>query len=546
MERETENLIKKDADDTSAIGNEALKKMVGLISQLNLEMKKLHTIAINNQNTRKDIKDCVYILRDLTSQLSAAELTKELAVHEGKKNKSTETNEVATQTEPRSHNTARDGITQEQVKAVQKYEDFVAIKNANWPLGIFARSRHVEGAITQAGREEDILVWDEGNSAGPQTKRVLGKYPELGEKKDEYAQLYVTTKMRDSKGKESQKEQVITQRVADGSERHCYAQLEAMKTDMMKSGREAIAIYPPRNDGNGVIVQKMVECIFGNTGIQCKVYFTTKGENKTSERKVNGNTGAVIVSKTEGKSFAELLRAVKDGMKGKEEMTKGIRSIRQTRNGDMLITTKNGTAGVDEIKKVLEETAEISTRINKTAKGGDGVVIFVKGMDAVTTKDEVREALIEAGEMTSEPKIGELRPYYGSSQAVTVTLPGETAQKLLKKKELRVGYNWCRVTKRVEVIQCYRCWRYGHKAAGCKSGEDRSKDCRNCGDKGHLQKECTLQRYCPICKRQGHSAGTGGCPATRQALRQARTEQPKTKKQGTGWVNLKEYLSGKP
>ena len=81
MEPETENPIKNDANDTGAIGNEALRKMVGLISQSNLEMKKLHKIVVSNQNTRKDIKDCVYILRDLMSQLSAAELRKELEVN---------------------------------------------------------------------------------------------------------------------------------------------------------------------------------------------------------------------------------------------------------------------------------------------------------------------------------------------------------------------------------------------------------------------------------------------------------------------------------
>ena len=61
-----------------------------------------------------------------------------------------------------------------------------------------------------------------------------------------------------------------------------------------------------------------------------------------------------------------------------------------------------------------------------------------------------------------------------------------------------------------------------------------------------MQKECILQKFCSVCKKQGHCAGTGGCPATRQALREARLEESKMGKQGTECVNLKTYLTTNP
>ena len=102
------------------------------------------------------------------------------------------------------------------------------------------------------------------------------KYPDLEETKGGYTQLYLTTRMRDSEGKESLKEQVVTKMVTDGSDSHCYYQLEAMREDMEKTTREVIAIYSPGIDGNGVIVRKMAECIFANSRIHCKVYYTSK------------------------------------------------------------------------------------------------------------------------------------------------------------------------------------------------------------------------------------------------------------------------------
>ena len=54
-------------------------------------------------------------------------------------------------------------------------------------------------------------------------------------------------------------------------------------------------------------------------------------------------------------------------------------------------------------------------------------------------------------------RIGEMRPYYGSSKAVTIKMPEAGGKKLLAKGKIRVEYNWCRVDERVDLTQCYRC-----------------------------------------------------------------------------------------
>ena len=94
------------------------------------------------------------------------------------------------------------------MKTVSKYDDFARIKNFSWLQEIFIRSKNVEGTIIQAGKGEDVLVSDEGYKNAPQTKRVMGKYPDLGETKGQYTQLHLT-RMRDSEGKESTKEQIV-------------------------------------------------------------------------------------------------------------------------------------------------------------------------------------------------------------------------------------------------------------------------------------------------------------------------------------------------
>ena len=530
-------------DSKRVFKNEALNKMHNLLMQMREEIKKLSKLT-THQNTRRDIKEIPPVLECLVSQALASGLTNKIkSFDDGKRGK--ESTEGSSQTE---RQTGKE-VTREQIMAVTNYDGFVDIKNKSWPQEMYTNSSHTEGPIIRAGSGEDMLIWDEGERAGSQTKRVMGIYPDFEEKKGEFAPLFLSKRMRDMEGKETIKEQVITKLATDGNESNCYKQLTVMKEDMQKNGRNMLAIYPPCNDDNGGLVRKMVECIFGNTSIHCKVYYTITSKNKiakkNSDKKGKANTEAVLINKMEGKSYAELLKVVKEGMKGKEETTKDIESIRQTKNGDMIIITKKGKAGAEEIKRALVENTNVSATVRKGEKGKYDTMIFVKGFDAVTTKAEIREALIEAGNMTMEPNIGEFRPYYGSSQAVTVKLPEDTAEKILRKRELRIGYNWCRVIKRMEVIQCYRCWSFGHRAVECKSGNDRSNDCRNCGDKGHQKKECTLQMYCPICEKQGHRAGTGSCSATRKALREARSADNKTTQQENGWAKLNSNILSK-
>jgi hypothetical protein len=84
--------------------------------------------------------------------------------------------------------------------------------------------------------------------------------------------------------------------------------------------------------------------------------------------------------------------------------------------------------------------------------------------------------------------------------------------------ESKIGLGMCRVQERVEVIKCFRCWNYGHRAFEC-TGPDRRQNCLKCAQPGHLRKECEGESYCPLCDKKGmHEAGTSDCATFRRAL----------------------------
>ena len=161
------------------------------------------------------------------------------------------------------------------------------------------------------------------------------------------------------------------------------------------------------------------------------------------------------------------------------------------------------------------------------------MTLFVRNLDAATSKDEVKQAirseLEDRGE--TELNVGEVRPTRNNTQTVTITIDKESAGILLRKGYITVGIVKGRIEEHIQVQRCYRCWGYGHTASGCKENADRRNNCYKCGEEGHQAEEYKEETKCPLCERKGHAAGSSLCKAFRAALKEA-------KGKATIWQNL--------
>lgn len=189
-----------------------------------------------------------------------------------------------------------------------------------------------------------------------------------------------------------------------------------------------------------------------------------------------------------------------------------IKEVRKTAKGNVIITTKQGEA--TNLRKAVQSITNITNV--RALQGKKVTTLHVRGMDAITTLEEVRVA-IETASSTKEVEVKALRPMRNGNQAATVKVEEYKANRLINLGKIRIGLSICLIEERINATRCFRCWNFGHLAGDC-SGPDRRSSCYRCGKDGHNRKECKNEPKCVLCAQSGHETGGDGCPEGRAAL----------------------------
>lgn len=266
-------------------------------------------------------------------------------------------------------------------------------------------------------------------------------------------------------------------------------------------------------------MRKILEAVYHNTETTATIMQISADPTNIAKNKSGRKTYALVVGQ-EGKNFKETLHEVRSSLMKDIPGHSGIRSIKEAKNGQVLITLDKDMGLLERVAKNLENTRTIVRR--KTEKLE---TLFIRGMDAITTKEEVQKALlIEIPDLlTREHKISDLRPAVGGTQAITFSADAVTTQKLETKKYIRIGLTSCKVVKKIALQRCSKCWAYDHEAKNC-AGVDRGNACFRCGEIGHSAKECKNEENCPLCHKLGHRSGSGQCESFKRALKEAKKQ----------------------
>lgn len=178
-----------------------------------------------------------------------------------------------------------------------------------------------------------------------------------------------------------------------------------------------------------------------------------------------------IIVRRGNDTFPELLRTVKSN--ARTEVTgKNISKIRETRNGSLLIEVSGNEEDVERVKGEIARAMGPKESIRSSKQRN---LVELRDLDVLTDGEEITSSVTQAYDLkTDEIRVINIRKTFDGSQAATILLPLEIANKLIGVGRLKIGLVYCRVKAGTRRVRCYRCLAFGHEARIC-IGPDRKK-----------------------------------------------------------------------
>uniref|UniRef100_A0A2M4CKY1 Putative 50 kDa protein in type i retrotransposable element n=1 Tax=Anopheles darlingi TaxID=43151 RepID=A0A2M4CKY1_ANODA len=222
---------------------------------------------------------------------------------------------------------------------------------------------------------------------------------------------------------------------------------------------------------------------------------------------------AMIVKAKEDDKYDEIYASLCDEPK-LQEFGKLVASVGRTSAGFLKIELREGAksalhlAAVQQVLGAAVEVRAVSPHMT----------VECRGLYQQTTEAMVQNALKAEFGIVQPPAVTVRRFRYKT--VAEIQLPVDTAEKLIRAGQMRVGWNDCTLKALPNPTRCFRCWEFGHHARNCK-GEDRSAVCKRCSTAGHSTAACTAKPSCFMCPsgRNSHAPGSFRCGARQAACR---------------------------
>lgn len=186
--------------------------------------------------------------------------------------------------------------------------------------------------------------------------------------------------------------------------------------------------------------------------------------------------------------------------------------------------------------KVLHKLKSCNVQLFTYTPKPDKTKTFVlKGLGHSDTTDEIKEALME--EISNKKSnINIIKVSRFSSAENPKQIPFfiiQTSHESSSKDIFNIKYLLYRKVTfekliKPDIMQCYRCQRYGHVSTQCNM----QYRCVKCGKSDHLPGKCLLEidsgrdeLYCVQCKTKGHPASFRGCPKYKELIKKIRDKR---------------------
>lgn len=234
----------------------------------------------------------------------------------------------------------------------------------------------------------------------------------------------------------------------------------------------------------------------------------------------NKQRGEALSITMEGNlSFAEVVSKLKEKT-GPEPQ--GIKGLRRTLNGNLLVEFSKGTDSTELYNKLTSKMVEGCTIRRMIPK----MDIEILDIDPTVEAEELKEALQKNMNVNmSDIRIKMFRNTTVGLKRAIAEIPAKGTTSLEGKVKIKIGWTLCRIRVITKVIRCFKCHEIGHMAISCPMKGEEKTICRRCGEEGHSIAECKGAPKCILCSRRGskvdigHVAGSFKCPVYGEAVK---------------------------
>lgn len=222
-----------------------------------------------------------------------------------------------------------------------------------------------------------------------------------------------------------------------------------------------------------------------------------------------------ITGSGEGFSYATALKKARDDIPLAELGIEKSR-IRRAINGGRIIEILgvNAAEKADKLAEKLSLVLGPEVTISRPCLKGE---IRIVGLDDTVSPEEVIAVISELGGcLNTDIKVGSIRMMANGLGVVWAQCPLAAANRVSAKNKIRIGWTTARVELLpARLVQCFRCWKFGHTKYNCGSQTDLSNKCFRCGESGHAARHCEASPKCVVCETEkldsAHRYGSINC-----------------------------------
>lgn len=171
-----------------------------------------------------------------------------------------------------------------------------------------------------------------------------------------------------------------------------------------------------------------------------------------------------------------------------KEIEVGISNIRNLKNGGVAIAC-NSKEEVNKLKEVVNE--KLGSDYTIKIPNLRNPMIKIVGLSKSYEKETLLKYIVSQNE-NIEHKINTFNVIVVKKMVkkymAIVEINPELYKEIIEERNGRINVDWdsCRVYEHFNIVKCFNCGRYGHKAAECKNNSI----CLKCCSESHREKEC--------------------------------------------------------